>query len=89
MKQNLEIEVKFFLEDVFPVKKAILELGGVSFGRFFELNLRFDDEQNSLFKKKSLLRLRKDQKTWLRLYLDLHLQLNIYLHNSDSFSLHP
>jgi adenylate cyclase class 2 len=65
MKQNLEIEVKFFLDEIGPVKEAILDLGGISLGRFFELNLLFDDKHASLFKKKSLLRLRKDQKNRL------------------------
>ena len=62
MDTDLEIEVKFFLDDSDALRQAILNLGGLSFGRFFELNLRFDDKNANLFKNKHLLRLRKDQK---------------------------
>ena len=65
MSQHLEIEVKFFLNDIDPVKDTILELGGVSLGRFFEVNIRFDDQHASLYHKNALLRLRKDQKNRL------------------------
>lgn len=56
----LEIEVKFFLQDLQPLKKQLIRLGAESSGRFFETNVRFEDRQNSLIKKNALLRLRKD-----------------------------
>ena len=61
--QNLEIEVKFFLTDSEGIRNKILKLGAKSKGRLFETNIRYEDKNNSLIKKKSLLRLRQDQKT--------------------------
>ena len=61
--QNLEIEVKFYLADLEGMRNKILELGAKSKGRLFETNIRYEDKINSLIKKKSLLRLRQDQKT--------------------------
>lgn len=58
----LEIEVKFFLQDLQPVKKHLIRLGAESSGRFFETNVRFEDRQNSLIEKNALLRLRKDNR---------------------------
>jgi len=63
--EHLEIEVKFYLSDMDSIRDRILELGAVSMGRVFETNLRFDDADNSLIEKKSLLRLRRDTKTIL------------------------
>jgi adenylate cyclase class 2 len=63
--ENLEIEVKFYLSDMDAIRDRILELGAVSMGRIFETNLRFDDSDNSLIEKRSLLRLRRDTKTTL------------------------
>jgi adenylate cyclase, class 2 len=63
--ENLEIEVKFYLSDMDFIRDRILEIGAVSRGRVFETNLRFDDEDNHLIQKKSLLRLRQDAKTTL------------------------
>lgn len=63
--ENLEIEVKFYLSDMDAIRNRILKLGAVSRGRIFETNLRFDDADNSLIEKKSLLRLRRDTKTIL------------------------
>ena len=61
--QHLEIEVKFYLTDLEDMRAKILELGGESKGRLFETNIRYEDKDNSLIKKKSLLRLRQDEKT--------------------------
>lgn len=61
----LEIEVKFFLQDLQPVKKHLTRLGAENSGRFFETNIRFEDRQNSLIKKNALLRLRKDNRVSL------------------------
>ena len=61
--QNLEIEVKFYLADLEGMRNKILELGAKSKGRLFETNIRYEDKNNSLVKKKLLLRLRQDEKT--------------------------
>ncbi len=63
--ENLEIEVKFYLSDMDHIRDRIIEFGGVSRGRVFETNIRFDDADNHLIEKKSLLRLRQDTKTIL------------------------
>ena len=64
MKQ-LEIEVKFYLPDIESMQRSILGLGAESKGRVFESNVRYEDENNTLIRKKSLLRLRQDAKTTL------------------------
>ena len=61
--QNLEIEVKFYLTDIEGMRNKILKLGAKSKGRLFETNILYEDKNNSLIKKKSLLRLRQDEKT--------------------------
>jgi adenylate cyclase class IV len=45
---SLEIEVKFFLTDPNTVRKNILQLGAQNLGRFFEVNIRFEDKEKSL-----------------------------------------
>jgi adenylate cyclase class 2 len=65
--QNLEIEVKFYLADIEGMRNKILKLGAKSKGRLFETNILYEDKNNSLIKKKSLLRLRQDEKTMLTL----------------------
>lgn len=62
---HLEIEVKFYLTEIESIRNRMVELGAESTGRVFETNIRFDDADNSLFRKKSLLRLRRDTKTIL------------------------
>ena len=64
MKQ-LEIEVKFYLPDIESMLQCILALGAESKGRVFESNVRYEDENHTLIRKKSLLRLRQDAKTIL------------------------
>lgn len=64
MKQ-LEIEVKFYLPDIESMQRRILALGAESKRRVFENNVRYEDESNTLIRKKSLLRLRRDSKTTL------------------------
>jgi adenylate cyclase, class 2 len=61
----LEIEVKFFLPDSNAVRENILKLGARSLGRFFEVNIRFEDRDKSLIKKNALLRLRRDNRVTL------------------------
>ena len=63
--QPLEIEVKFYLEDRNAVREKILDLGAESRGRFFESNTRFEDRDRSLVKRRSLLRLRRDDRVRL------------------------
>ena len=63
--EHLEIEVKFFLADIDHIRNRIIELGAVSMGPVFETNIRFDDVDNRLIQKKSLLRLRQDTKSTL------------------------
>ena len=63
--EQLEKEVKFYLPDIDHMQQRILALGAVSGGRVFESNIRYEDENNTLIKRKSLLRLRRDAKTTL------------------------
>lgn len=60
--EHLEIEVKFYLSDMDHIREQIIGLGAVSMGRVLETNIRFDDADNRLIQKKSLLRLRRDTK---------------------------
>ena len=61
--EQLEVEVKFYLADLEGMRNKILKLGARSKGHLFETNIRYEDKNNSLIKKKSLLRLRQDEKT--------------------------
>lgn len=63
--EQLETEIKFYLTDLSSIRQRILGLGAVSRGRFFESNVRFEAPGQALKRKKSLLRLRRDQKTKL------------------------
>ena len=63
--EQLEIEVKFYLPDIESMRRRILRLGAESKGRVFENNIRYEDDCNTLLRKKSLLRLRCDTKTIL------------------------
>ena len=63
--EQLEIEAKFYLSDIESMQQRILALGAESKGRVFENNVRYEDENKTLIRKKSLLRLRRDAKTKL------------------------
>ena len=63
--EHLEIEVKFYIPGVESMRRRIIELGAESKGRVFERNLRYEDENNTLIRQKSLLRLRQSDKTIL------------------------
>ncbi len=65
MNEPLEIEVKYLLPDPDATRNRILSVGGISRGRHFESNIRFEDKAHSLKKKKQLLRLRQDRKATL------------------------
>ncbi len=63
--EHIETEVKFILSDVQSVRERMVELGVDVKGRVFETNIRFEDIDESLLRKKSLLRLRRDANTKL------------------------
>ena len=63
--EQLETEIKFYLFDLPSISQRIGDLGAQSRGRFFESNVRFEDDRRTLKKKKSLLRLRRDRKVRL------------------------
>ena len=62
---NLEIEVKFYLEDIETIRERLIQSGADSNGRNFERNICFDNEDDGLFLSDSLLRLRKDDRATL------------------------
>lgn len=62
---HLEIEVKFYLKDIESMRRSLRELGGESRGRVFETNVVYEDHDNTLKQKKTLLRLRQDNKAAL------------------------
>jgi adenylate cyclase class 2 len=57
---NIEIEVKFFLQDRNVMRRKILAIGATGTGRVFESNVRFDDPTAKLKNSGSMLRLRND-----------------------------
>jgi len=63
--EYLETEVKFYLPGIDPIRTRVIDLGAVFKHRTFETNIRFEDAEKSLIQKKSLLRLRKDNKITL------------------------
>lgn len=63
---NLEVEVKFYLEDIRDARNRIVKAGAVFEKKERENNLRLEDEHFSLIKSGALLRLRQtDGKTLL------------------------
>jgi len=62
---QLEIEVKFHLTDMESIRGRLSQMGAESKGRVFESNVRYEDKNRTLIKNKSLLRLRRDEKTIL------------------------
>lgn len=62
---HLEIEVKFYLSDMGFIRNRIIGIGAENKGRVFETNIRFEDIDQNLTRKKSLLRLRKDTRATL------------------------
>ncbi len=63
--ENIEIEIKFHLEDPGATRAAIVALGAISLGRFFETNHILDDRELTLFQNRSLLRLRQADRACL------------------------
>lgn len=65
MHGPLEIEVKFHITAIKPLRDNILAMGATRCGRVFETNIRFEDASKSLKKQGILLRLRKDDRILL------------------------
>jgi len=63
--ENLEVEIKFHLENPGQTRTAITALGGVSQGRVFESNHILDNREKALFRNRALLRLRQDDQVCL------------------------
>lgn len=64
--ENLEIEVKFYLQDLLGLeRKLVRQNTELVQPRTHELNLRFDTPEGDLTGQRRVLRLRQDQKTWL------------------------
>jgi adenylate cyclase class 2 len=60
-KNNLEVEVKFLVEDLGTLREQLLEAGAALVRpRIYERNVRFDTAHNALLKEEKLLRLRQD-----------------------------
>jgi adenylate cyclase class 2 len=58
---NLEVEVKFLIDDLAVVRRRLLAAGAeIIRPRVYERNVRFDTMDDALLKKEELLRLRQD-----------------------------
>ena len=58
---DLEVEVKFFVEDLADIRGRVLSAGGVvKKARVYERNVRFDTPDEALKNRLELLRLRQD-----------------------------
>lgn len=60
MDQPLEIEIKYLITDLDALREKIMARGFESHGNHFEFNLRFEDEDESLYRNHQILRLRRD-----------------------------
>ena len=59
--QNLEIEVKFLVRDLDPLRQKLIDLGAnLKKDRVYERNIRFDNAWDGLRLQRKLLRLRQD-----------------------------
>ncbi len=63
--EQLETEVKYCITDIKALRDKLILIGAQAGRNLFEINVRFDDKNQTLFKNKSILRLRKDEKTTL------------------------
>jgi adenylate cyclase, class 2 len=61
----VEIEVKFHVADIRRMRERLASTGAVAGTRARETNIRFEDEQNGLYRHHALLRLRKADKNTL------------------------
>jgi len=64
-KNNIEIEVKFLINDTKKIISGLRSMGISSLGNIFERNQRYDDPHSNLLENKRLLRLRSDRKNIL------------------------
>jgi adenylate cyclase class 2 len=62
---QVEIEVKFLVEDRARLCARLLKIGAASEGEVFEINYRYDDAGGRLLAAQSLLRLRQDRRARL------------------------
>jgi adenylate cyclase class 2 len=60
--EPLEIEVKFYLPDLFRIRERVLSLAPIRRCRQHEINVRFDDAADRLRHRSALLRLRRDDR---------------------------
>ena len=65
MDNHLETEVKFYIEEMGPLRERLFKLGAIHQGRVFEKNLRLDTLDQKLLKQNALLRLRQADKATL------------------------
>jgi len=62
---SLEIEVKFFLESTEPLEKQVKALGAAFGDAVEETNIRYETRDNAFYANKSLLRLRRADRSTL------------------------
>ena len=62
---QVEIEVKFLIEDLDALRSRLIAVGARSIGSVFESNRRYDDPAGRLQTARCLLRLRQDRQTHL------------------------
>jgi adenylate cyclase class 2 len=61
-KDNLEVEVKFLVSDLDPIRQRLLGTGAsLVKQRVYELNIRYDNAWQGLLRQGKLLRLRQDK----------------------------
>jgi adenylate cyclase class 2 len=65
MSEIAEIEVKFLVEDEQTLRRKLTALEANPHGRAFETNICYEDDQKQFQAAGSLLRLRKDRRSWL------------------------
>jgi adenylate cyclase class 2 len=63
----IEREVKFLVSDFYTLRAALAGMGAVKEAAFFEDNIIFDDEQETLRRGEKVLRLRKSDRATLTL----------------------
>jgi adenylate cyclase class 2 len=62
-EKRLEVEVKFFVDDLLAMRQRIEAAGGVLHrGRVYERNIRYDNAWQGLSRQDKLLRLRQDSR---------------------------
>lgn len=78
---QIEIEVKFFVEDRARLRARLLGMGATSEGEVFEINYRYDDPTGRFLAAQSLLRLRQDRRarlTFKRPRPDHQMEFKVY-----------